>query len=243
MEDIEKNIKAIEEEKKEYLEDENPKDLKTFKDLDNSYTRGPGSNPCNPEIFNGPGSNPCNPIRIPEKLMIFIDGENLFNALKDYKIKIDFQKLVNLLSRDFNLTRVYYYTGVPTRKNWDKNKETKKEFNDKLNRQMRFLENLEFNYNFHVVKKPLSFKGKVMREKGVDVNIASDIIWHGLSNNYDSFILISGDKDLMDCLIRMKDNGKKVMVANFENRISREIKRIADKYINLSDYIEEIRRD
>ena len=47
----------------------------------------------------------------------------------------------------------------------------------------------------------------------------------------------------MDCLMRMKDNGKKVIVANFENRISREIKKIADKYINLSDYLEEIKRN
>lgn len=178
-----------------------------------------------------------------EELMIFIDGENLFWALKDNKFKIDFKKLVNFLARDFNLIRVYYYIGIPTLKNWDKNKEDKKDFVNKLNNQIRFLDNLEFNYNFHVIKKPLSSKGDNLREKGVDLNIASDIIWHGLSDNYDSLVLISGDKDLMDCLIRMKDNGKRVIIANFENRISREIKRIVDEYINLSEYVKEIKRE
>jgi len=38
----------------------------------------------------------------------------------------------------------------------------------------------------------------------------------------------------------MKDNGKKVIIANFERNISREVKKIADKYINLSEKKEEI---
>lgn len=219
----------------------NTQDLNTSENLINSYTRGPGSNPCNPEILKG--REQSLPIYFnSERLMIFIDGENLFRALKGFNIEIDFQKLINFLSRNFNLIRVYYYTGIPNRKIWNKNKETKKEFDNRLNKQIRFLEGLEFDYNFHVVKKPLVLIDGKIREKGVDVNIASDILWHGLSNNYDSFVLISGDKDLMDCLIRMKDNGKKVIVANFENRVSREIKRIADKYINLSNYVNEIRR-
>ena len=92
-----------------------------------------------------------------------------------------------------------------------------------------------------MIKKPLALSNEKIIQKGIDVKIASDIIWHGLSNNYDAFILISGDKDLMDCLIRMKDNGKQVIVANFEGKISRELKKIADKYINLSEYLEEIK--
>ena len=47
----------------------------------------------------------------------------------------------------------------------------------------------------------------------------------------------------MDCLIRMKDNGKRVIVANFEGRISREMKKLADKYINLSERINEIKME
>lgn len=66
------------------------------------------------------------------------------------------------------------------------------------------------------------------------MNIACDILWHGLNHNYDTFVLISGDKDLMEVLRRMKDNGKKVIVANFKDSISRDVKKLCDSYIDLS---------
>jgi len=172
--------------------------------------------------------------------MIFIDGGNLFQCAKEGNIKISFEKLIKFLSEGFNLIRVYYYIGIPTKKLWDKNKETEEEFENKLTKQRKFLESLAFNYNVHVITKPLVLDEGKRKEKGIDVNIASDIIWHGLSNNYDTFVLLSGDKDLLECLIRMKDNGKRVIVANFEGKISREIKKIADKYISLSSIKDKI---
>lgn len=172
--------------------------------------------------------------------MIFIDGENLFQAAREEKFKISFEKLINLLKKDFNLIRVYYYTGIPTIKTWDKNKESEKEFKDRLSKQIRFLDKLALDYNFHIVTRPLIIDRGIIKEKGIDVNIASDIIWHGLSDNYDAFVLLSGDRDLIECLERMKDNGKRVIIANFERNISREIKKIADRYINLSEKKEEI---
>lgn len=177
-----------------------------------------------------------------ERLMIFIDGGNLFNGAKREKIGIDFKKLIDFLSKDFSLIRTYYYTGVPHKKIWDKSKETEKEFEDKLNKQRGFFDVLQFNYNFHIVTKPLILVGGERREKGIDVNIACDILWHGLSNSYDSFILISGDKDLMEVIRRMKDNGKRVMVANFKDSISNDIKRLSDNYIDLTKHKELIKR-
>ncbi|MBU3923289.1 MAG: NYN domain-containing protein [Nanoarchaeota archaeon] len=172
---------------------------------------------------------------ISKRLMIFIDGGNLFHGAKNSGLELSYEKLIKFLSKDYDLIRVYYYTGVP-KIGGDKDKIKN------YNKQKGFLDYLEMKLNVDVVTKPLgSIAGRVF-EKGIDVRIASDIIWHGLSSNYDVFILISGDKDLMDCLFRMKDNGKRVVVANFEGRVSKELKRIADEYINLSEHLEEIRR-
>lgn len=102
--------------------------------------------------------------------MIFVDGGNLFQCAKDENIKIDFEKLIDFLSKDFNLIRVYYYIGIPTKKIWDKNKETEKEFEEKLDKQMRFLDGLAFNFNFHVITKPLILDGSKRKEKGIDIN-------------------------------------------------------------------------
>lgn len=175
-----------------------------------------------------------------EKLMIFIDGRNIVKGSNKEGIKVSYSKLINFLSKDFNLIRTYYYTGIPHLKIWNPKKQTKKDFLDMLGKQVGFLKGLEHNQNIHVTTKDLiSAKGK-WHEKGVDVNIACDILWHGLNNNYDVFILLSGDKDFADVLSRMKDNGKKVIVANFKRSISKEMKRLCDKYINLNQYKSEI---
>ncbi len=177
------------------------KSLNNKKDMNNYNTRGDREQSLLPNNT------------ISDRLMIFIDGGNLFHCAKNEGIKIDFEKLVKFLSIEYKLIRVYYYTGIQASDN----------------KQRAFLDSLSFNLNFEVVTKSLIKINDKLIEKGIDVKIASDIIWHGLSNNYDSFILLSGDKDLMDCLIRMKDNGKRVIVANFEGRISRELKRLADE--------------
>ena len=82
-------------------------------------------------IIEGLGRNPYHPYNhliYMEKLMIFIDGENLFLASRDENIKVGFEKLIKFLSEGFNLIRVYYYTGVPTYRTWNKDKETEEEF-------------------------------------------------------------------------------------------------------------------
>ena len=172
--------------------------------------------------------------------MIFIDGENLFKATKEAGFRVSFEKLINFLSKGFNLIRVYYYTGIPTEETWNKHKVTLKDFRIKLSKQLQFLDKLALDFNFHIITRPLVIDKGQVKEKGIDVNIASDIIWHGLSNNYDAFVLISGDRDLIECLERMKDNGKRVIIANFERNMSREVKIIADRFIDLAEFKDKI---
>lgn len=87
--------------------------------------------------------------------MIFIDGGNLFKGAKKEGISINFSDLITCISKDYNLIRTYYYTGIPHKKVWDKDHETEEVFTEKLNKQKGFLEGLEFNHNFHVTTKPL----------------------------------------------------------------------------------------
>jgi uncharacterized LabA/DUF88 family protein len=53
-------------------------------------------------------------IKIAKRAMIFIDGQNVLfgckNFQKDYKI--DYVKLRDELTRDYDLIRVYFYSGV-----------------------------------------------------------------------------------------------------------------------------------
>jgi len=51
-----------------------------------------------------------------ERVMIFIDGSNLFHACNQIKFKIDLVKLVNVLVGDRYLVRPYYYTAFNPQK-------------------------------------------------------------------------------------------------------------------------------
>ena len=172
---------------------------------------------------------------------MFIDGNNLFNGADEEKIRVDYPKLSKFLSKGYNLIRVYYYIGLPNKSVWDKNYEPWEEFSKKLDKQIKFLDSLQFKYHFHVVTRPLVLIDSKRKEKGIDVNIACDVIWHGLSNNYDTFVLISGDKDLLEAIVRMKDCGKKVIVANFEKNMSRDVMKLCDEYVNLSQHKDKIK--
>lgn len=82
-------------------------------------------------------------------------------------------------------------------------------------------------------------------EKGVDVNLASDMI--SLNNSYDKAIIFSGDQDYIPAICRCKDMGKHVMSVNFTTKTGKllpgsayRLKTICDKIITIEyDKIEQ----
>jgi uncharacterized LabA/DUF88 family protein len=72
-------------------------------------------------------------------------------------------------------------------------------------------------------------------EKGVDIQLATDIITHSFKNNYDVAVLVAGDNDYVGALQAVKDNGKNVEVALFgKERTSRQLRVAADKVITIN---------
>jgi len=45
------------------------------------------------------------------KIMIFIDGSNLFKGSKRKGFKFSYEKLIDILKTDRNIVRMYYYSG------------------------------------------------------------------------------------------------------------------------------------
>src|SRR3989339_205772 len=60
-------------------------------------------------------------------------------------------------------------------------------------------------------------------EKGVDVQIAVDIVRGAIKNEYDICYLISSDTDLLPAIQTAKDEGKNIIYVGFENFISRAL--------------------
>lgn len=157
------------------------------------------------------------------RVMIFIDGSNLYHVLKQNTDKrdLDYKKFSQKLCGDRELIRTYYY-----------NIRQESPDNPKLaESQDRFLNALYETEYLEVKLGIWKQRGHTMVEKGVDVMIAADLISHAYEDHYDTAILVSGDADFYPALQVVKDTGKQVEVAAFDSNLSSEAARFSDSII------------
>ena len=76
-------------------------------------------------------------------------------------------------------------------------------------------------------------KGKNMKEKGVDIYLAVDLLTLGYANAYDTAVIVGGDEDYLNAIEAVQRLGKHVEVAGFATSTSEKIKRVADRFIVL----------
>lgn len=166
-----------------------------------------------------------------EKVMIFIDGSNFFYGMRanlGEEINIDFKKFINnLISVEKNreLVRTYYYN-VSVNIMDDEEK-----FKD----QQKFFKQLGTIPNFEIKLGKLVKRGSRRIEKGVDVLLATDMLFFAIQKLYDTAILVSGDADFSYVVERIKNYVKHVEYAYFLRGRSLEIQKVCDKYIELNN--------
>lgn len=78
----------------------------------------------------------------------------------------------------------------------------------------------------------LMSKGK-FHEKGVDVQIAVDMVRGAIKNEYDVCYLISSDTDLIPAIQTAKDERKKIIYIGFEHSFSRALMKNCSSYLIL----------
>ena len=165
-----------------------------------------------------------------ERVMIFIDGSNLYHSLKQFfkRADIDIGKFSrNLLSRR-QLIRIYYYNAKVGQKEEPQRYRDQKKFFDGVAAtpycELR-LGRLVYN----------NWPNSPPYEKGVDVQLATDMLSHSFRNNYDVAVLVAGDNDFIGALQAIKDNGKHTEVALFgKTQTSRQLRSVADKVITIN---------
>lgn len=164
-----------------------------------------------------------------ERVMVFIDGNNLFHELKGHfgRSDIDFAKFCRRLAGDRTLVRTYYYN-APV----DKEREP-----DRHARQDRFFRSLQRLPYFELRFGRLVYFDWPRQspiEKGVDVKLSTDMLVHAFRNSYDTAVLVSGDTDYSPALQAIKDQGKHVEVVLFGDRqTSLELREISDRTIDV----------
>ena len=151
-----------------------------------------------------------------QKCIILIDGSNFYFKLKDLKLQnllnFDFTNFGKSISKDCEIAHSTYYVGkVRT----DGTKHTQ----DLFNNQRKLLSHLKKHFISYSLGYLMKSDGK-MHEKGVDVNIAVDILVATYENLCDRIILVSSDTDLLPAVKKAREKGKIVEYIGFSHKPS-----------------------
>ena len=155
-----------------------------------------------------------------DRVAIFIDGSNLYHALRANlgRFNVNFAEFVSKLCGSRRLFRTYYYNVLqdPTQRP------------DAYREQQEFLDILRKTPYMEVRLGSMKIAQGIPVEKGVDVMLATDLLYFAWNDFYDTAVLVSGDSDFAYALQAIKNMGKHVEVAYFESGISRDLLDIAD---------------
>ncbi|QID32535.1 LabA-like NYN domain-containing protein [Pampinifervens florentissimum] len=169
-----------------------------------------------------------------ERVVIFIDGSNLFHAIRYMNIKIDYQKLVDFLKEDRKLIRAYFYGAIPQEKDIKKNSP---EWESYL-RQRRFLEELSLQGIKVKLAKLRRLPSGEYIEKEVDIMLATDMLSMAHMNTYDTAVLVSGDSDFSYTVEEVQRIGKRVENATFKRTSSYHLRKVCDRFLLLDEYMD-----
>ena len=165
-----------------------------------------------------------------ERIMIYIDGSNLYHNLKTHNLntRIDFKKFSDLLCAGRKHIRTYYYN-TPIKQADDPAEYRRQQlFFDGL-RRTPYLE-LKLGYFLKKTKKCENC-GHTLNypvEKGCDVNLAVDMMSMAYKNLYDVAILVSSDGNFASACQCVKDLGKHIENTYFEHGSSWHLLNICD---------------
>lgn len=164
------------------------------------------------------------------KVYVFIDASNLWQAQKAYGKIFDYEKLKKFLRNKFeaSIIEIFYYTAYPADGTRDYSLDNKHKFYTYLKKAL----------NFRVVKKKLKRivvhgeNGDSIHEKGnMDVEITIDAI-HNV-DKYDIAIFFTGDSDFLALINYLRNKKKKVYIFSSRNNVSQELKTGADGYYDV----------
>jgi len=155
-----------------------------------------------------------------DRVAIFIDGSNLYHALRNNFRRYDiiFAEFANKLCGPRRLFRTYYYNVLqdPLLRP------------DGYREQQEFLDTLRDTPYLEVRLGGLKVTQGIPVEKGIDIMLATDLLYFAWNDFYDVALLVSGDADFAYALQAVKNMGKHVEVAYFESGVSKDLLNVAD---------------
>ena len=169
-----------------------------------------------------------------EKIVLLIDGANLYATSKALGFDIDYKQLLKSFQKKGYLLRAYYYTAL---------------IEDQEYSSIRpLIDWLDYNGYTVVTKAAKEFTDSAGRRKvkgNMDIELAVDAM--ELSNTVDHFVLFSGDGDFRCLVEALQRRGKKVTVVSTTSSqppmIADDLRRQADHFVDLKSLEKEPGRE
>lgn len=158
--------------------------------------------------------------RVGDRVAIFIDGSNLYHALKTNfrRNDLNFSEFINRLCGSRTLYRSYYYNILQDPAQWPEG------YRD----QQDFLTALKMTPYLEVKLGTTKIGQGTQVEKGIDIMLATDMLSFAWNDLYDIAVLVSGDGDFTYAMQTIKNMGKYVEIAYFRTGISKDLLDMAD---------------
>lgn len=155
-----------------------------------------------------------------ERVSFFIEGANFYAAAKTGNVTVDYRKLLSHFEDNSIFKRAYYYTAVAE--------------DQEYNSIKPLLDFLEYN-GYSLVTKPLKEfidgQGRRKTKGSLDVEMTVDML--NACKFSDHIVLFSGDSDFLPVIQEMKRNGIRVTVVSHMETVADDIRRAADRFVNL----------
>ncbi|MDO8650053.1 MAG: NYN domain-containing protein [Candidatus Berkelbacteria bacterium] len=165
-----------------------------------------------------------------QRVKIVIDGSNFYFKLKDLKLNkllsFDFRAFTEFLAGKDKIIDACYYVG---RIRQDGTKKTEKLFASQQ-KLIAVLKKSEIRYSFGYLMKT---NGRY-HEKGVDVQMATDLLASAYEKTCDRVILVSSDTDLSPAINKARSRRMKIEYIGFAHQPSNGMISFCDSYRLLS---------
>ncbi len=171
----------------------------------------------------------------PERAVIFIDGSNLYAAIRSLNFDFDYKKLLAYFRSHYRLVRAYYYTALGDDQDYSPIRP--------------LVDWLAYN-GYTVITKPIKeyvdpITGHKRTKGNMDIEIAVGML--RMADHYDHAILFSGDGDFRCVVEEVQEMGKQVtVVSSLQTQppmIADELRRQADTFLELNTIKDHLVRD
>lgn len=169
-----------------------------------------------------------------ERVAIFIDGSNLYAAIRSLGFDFDYKKLLEYFRKRCRLIRAYYYTALGDDQDYSPIRP--------------LVDWLAYN-GYTVITKPIKeyvdpVTGHRRTKGNMDIEIAVGML--SMASHYDHVALFSGDGDFRSMVEAIQQLGKRVtVISSLQTQppmIADELRRQADEFIELDDIKDELMR-